>query len=104
MYKVPMKIPKCCNKCPFGMCDFSHPFGCGEISRIDGKENKTGYYGYVCNIEFLKNNKYTKINRSKIDEDIKKPKWCGLINLEETKDKERTRKNVAPIKNTKGIL
>ena len=85
MYKVPMEIPTYCNKCPFGMCYFSFPFGSGEISYIDGKENKVGYYGYVCNVEFLENNKYTKVRRAKINEDIKKPKWCRLIKFEETK-------------------
>lgn len=32
-----------------------------SISRVDGKENKVGTYGYVCNIEFQNNGRYTKV-------------------------------------------
>lgn len=78
MYIVPMEIPEHCNNCPFGHCDYSFPFGSSSISRVDGKENKTGTYGYVCNVEFQKNGRYTKVLRSECGKDIKKPKWCGL--------------------------
>lgn len=78
MYIVPMEIPKHCNNCPFGHCDYSFPFGSSSISRVDGKENKTGTYGYVCNVEFRKNGRYTKVLRAECGKDIKKPKWCGL--------------------------
>lgn len=79
MYLVPMDIPKYCNKCPFGMGNYNLPFW-GErfISNIDFKENKVGTYGYVCNVEFQKNKRYTKVLRAELGEDIKKPKWCEL--------------------------
>lgn len=77
MYLVPMDIPKYCNKCPFGMFNYNLPFW-GEqfISNIDGRENKAGTYGFVCNVEFQKNGRFTKVLRAKYGKDIKKPKWC----------------------------
>lgn len=78
MYIVPMEIPKYCNKCPFGQCVYSFPFGSSCTSNIDGKENKAGTYGYVCNVEFQENGRYTKVLRAELGKDIKKPKWCEL--------------------------
>lgn len=82
-YIVPEEIPKYCNKCPFGYCVYSHPFWAGgSISRIDGKENPAGTYGFICNLEFNKNKKYAKVLRNKIGEDINKPEWCRLREVE----------------------
>lgn len=78
MYIVPTEIPKHCNKCPFGHCNYSFPRGSSSISNVDGKENKAGTYGYVCNIEFQKNGKYTKVLRAECGKNIEKPKWCEL--------------------------
>ena len=78
MYLVPAEVPEYCNKCPFGYCSYSFPTVGSCTSMIDGKKNKTGTYGYVCNIDFYKNKKYTKILRANTEEDIKKPGWCGL--------------------------
>lgn len=82
MYNVPLEIPKKCNKCPFGHCVYSYPLEMNgqstRISNIDGKENKEGTYGYVCNVEFAENGKYTKVLRAECFKDIKKPSWCGL--------------------------
>ena len=78
MYTVPMDKPTHCNKCPFGFCHYSFPIGSHTIDKIDWKENKTGTYGYVCNVNFYENKKYTKILRAEIGEDIKAPEWCGL--------------------------
>lgn len=78
MYTVPMDMPTHCNKCPFGYCIYSLPFGSSCLSNIDGKENKTDTYGYVCNLDFHENRKYTKILRAEIGEPIKAPEWCGL--------------------------
>lgn len=82
MYSVPMEIPKFCNKCPFGQCDYSLPFGRNSVSHVDGKENKTGTCGYVCNVEFQNKGRYTKVIRANIEEDIPKPDWCGLMEME----------------------
>jgi hypothetical protein len=79
MYLVPMEIPKHCNECPFGHTAYIHPFDGDYVSTIDGKWNKSGTYGYTCNIEFQDNHKYTKVLRAKIGENIEKPDWwCGL--------------------------
>lgn len=81
MYLVPMELPKHCNKCPFGMLHYNLPdWGtCKyEIDKIDGKRDAEGTYGYVCNVEFQKNGKYTKVMRSDIGFDIEKPDWCEL--------------------------
>ena len=81
MYIVPTEIPKYCNDCPFGMTNYIFPLWANEekwVSAVDGKENKRGTYGYTCNIERQKNGKYTKVLRAGLEEDIKKPKWCGL--------------------------
>lgn len=83
MFIVPMEIPKYCNKCPFGMCNYNHPLQrdreySKDFSKIDGEENKIGTYGYTCNVEFQKNGKYTKVLRENIGEDIQKPDWCEL--------------------------
>lgn len=78
MYIVPMEMPKHCNKCPFGHCNYSFPVGSSSISNVDGEENKSGTYGYVCNVEFQKNGRYTKVLRAECEKDIQKPKWCGL--------------------------
>lgn len=82
MYTVPMEMPKFCNKCPFGYCNYGFPLGSSCISTVDGEENKAGTYGYVCNVEFEENGRYTKVMRAEIDENITKPKWCGLKELE----------------------
>ena len=78
MYSVPMEIPQFCNKCPFGACNYSFPHSGSSISMIDRKENRTGTYGYLCNLDFYKNGRYTKILRADVRKDIKKPAWCGL--------------------------
>lgn len=82
MYKVPLEIPKYCNKCPFGLCSYSLPLpreqGHKELSSIDGKECKQGTYGYVCNIQFGILGSYEDVIRGNIGEDIKKPSWCRL--------------------------
>lgn len=84
MYLVPMELPKNCNKCPFGMCHYNYPlwkeakYNYSDIDRTDGKEDKAGTYGYVCNMEFQKNGRYTKVMRSDIGFDIEKPDWCEL--------------------------
>lgn len=83
MYLVPMGMPECCNRCPFGHCDYSFPCGGSSVSRVDGRENNAGTYGYVCNVDFQKNGRYTEILRAEYGKDIKKPEWCGL---EEAKD------------------
>lgn len=83
MYLVPMELPKHCNKCPFGMCNYNHPsWGISihesERNKTDGKRDAEGTYGYVCNVEFQKNGRYTKVMRSDIGFDIEKPDWCEL--------------------------
>ena len=78
MYSVPMEIPQFCNKCPFGACNYNFPHSGSSISMLDRKENRTGTYGYVCNLDFYKNGEYTKILRADVRKDIKKPAWCGL--------------------------
>lgn len=97
-YIVPKKLPKHCNKCPFGMCCYSSPFGTIDISRIDGKENRVGTYGYTCNLEFDENGRYTKVLRAEIGKDIIKPKWCRLKKYEEEEpiclDVEELKKNI----------
>lgn len=86
MYLVPTETPKYCNKCPFGMCHYNYPlFREGknkDIDKIDGRENEPGTYGYVCNVDFHKNGRYTKVLRSDIGFAIEKPKWCGLKEVE----------------------
>lgn len=80
MYSVSMEIPQFCNKCPFGICSYSIPplrvDSC--ISTVDWKENMPGTHGYLCNLDFYKNGRYTKILRADVRKDIKKPAWCGL--------------------------
>lgn len=78
MYLVPMEIPKHCNKCPFGCGNYSFPAIGSCTSMIDRKQNRTGTYGYVCNIDFRKNGCYTKVLRADIGTDIKRPGWCEL--------------------------
>lgn len=83
MYLVPMELPKHCNKCPFGMCHYQLSLQRdsrieSDFDRIDRKEDRAGTYGYVCNVEFQKNGRYTKVMRSDIGFDIEKPDWCEL--------------------------
>lgn len=78
MYVVPMDIPQFCNKCPFGMLNYSAPFGGWTTSKIDGKDDAVGTHGYVCNIDFYENGRYTKVLRGNVDNDIPKPDWCQL--------------------------
>lgn len=78
MYIVPLDIPKHCNKCPFGYIEYQLLVSRGCISKIDGKMNETGTYGYVCNVEFQDNHKYTKVIRAKVGENIERPDWCRL--------------------------
>lgn len=84
-YIVPMEIPKRCDVCPFGHLRYYHPFYANKsrIDLIDKKENKPDTYGYVCNIDFSENGKYTKVIRGKCKSEIKKPKWCKLKGVEE---------------------
>lgn len=78
-YIVPGNLPKFCNKCPFGMCNYNNPFWASmSINMIDLQENPVGSYGYVCNLDFFQNGQYTKVLRAKTDHNIKKPKWCQL--------------------------
>lgn len=88
MYLVPMEIPKCCNECPFGMLNYTYPPSYGDpkepsVSCVDSEENIRGTYGYTCNVEFQKNNRYTKVVRARFGEDIKKPDWCELKESED---------------------
>jgi hypothetical protein len=85
-YIVPMEIPKYCSNCPFGHLHYHHPFwskGSG-VDPIDKKENKPNTYGFVCNIDFSENGKYTKVIRGELKKgeikkpEIKKPNWCKL--------------------------
>lgn len=84
-YIVPMKIPKYCDNCPFGHLYYHLPFWSkgGGVDPIDEKENKPDTYGYVCNVDFSKNGKYTKVMRAKCGKNIKKPKLCKLKGVEE---------------------
>lgn len=84
-YIVPMEIPKYCNDCPFGHLHYFRLFWTsGSVTDpIDKKENKPDTYGYVCNVDFSKNGKYTKVMRAKCGKNIKKPKLCKLKGVEE---------------------
>lgn len=84
MYKVPMKMPKYCNKCPFGRCNYSRPAWAERkyISQIDGKENLSNQWGYVCNLDYNENGKYTKIYRAGFGENIPRPEDCKLEEIE----------------------
>lgn len=84
-YIVPMKIPKHCDGCPFGQPRYQFSFWSKEaiFDPIDKKLNKPDTYGYVCNVNFSENGKYTKVMRAKCKENIKKPKWCKLESVEE---------------------
>ena len=75
-----MGISKYCDDCPFGHLHYHHPFWSkgSRVDLIDKKENKPDTYGYVCNIDFSENGKYTKVMRAKRGKNIKKPKWCKL--------------------------
>lgn len=78
-YYVPLELPKYCNECPFGMCDYSNPSNYDEVgNHIDGKNMSALSHGYVCNIDFNEHGRYTKIMRAGYDENIKKPNWCAL--------------------------
>ena len=84
MYKVPMEIPKHCNECPFGRCQYNKPFWSDEevLNPIDLKSNIKNTYGCVCNIDFNENGKYTQVLRSQIGKDIERPDWCKLIDID----------------------
>ena len=84
MYKVPMEIPKHCNKCPFSRHQYNKPFWSSEdrIDPVDFKSNIKNTYGYVCNIDFNENGKYTQVLRAQIGKDIKRPDWCKLIDMD----------------------
>ena len=83
-YIVPGQLPEFCNKCPFGTPHYNSPFWSVEpISLIDGKMNKANTWGYICNIDFIKNGEYTKVMRGKTNLDIKKPDWCQLLEVKE---------------------
>ena len=84
MYTVPMTIPQYCNKCPFGRCNYSFPFGSGTVSSIDGKENRSGTYGYVCNVELHKRKRYKNVIRADCGKDIENPDWCGLKEVKQS--------------------
>lgn len=65
-YIVPDKLPKHCNKCPFGMCRYRFQSEVlKEKSDVDGKDNPLGTYGYTCNLNFRANGRYTKVIRAK---------------------------------------
>lgn len=76
------------------MCNYNHPsWGINidrrERNKVDGQRDSEGTYGYVCNVEFQKNGRYTKVMRGNIGEDIPKPQWCGLKETEKKKMNER---------------
>lgn len=80
-YYVPLELPKYCDECPFGVCDYSNPTNqdeCFLMNHIDGEKMFAYSHGYVCNIDCKENGKYTKIMRAKYDEHIKRPRWCKL--------------------------
>lgn len=84
MYLVPMNVPECCNKCPFGHLNYNHPYwSCGSDSKIDGKRNASGTYGYVCKLDSKEHGRYTKVLRANLDKDISRPKWCKLKEAKE---------------------
>lgn len=82
MYLVPLEIPKYCNHCPFGMCNYSYPSKVdgwkGDISKVDGMRNLPGTYGYTCNLDFKENGEYTRVIRNNFDENLDRPNWCKL--------------------------
>lgn len=82
-YIVPMKMPKYCNKCPFGACQYSYPLGSSSISEIDGEKNEPYTHGYVCNIDWWQNGQHTKIMRAHMGDNISIPEWCGLKESEQ---------------------
>lgn len=84
MYLVPMDIPKYCNHCPFGHCNYNHPYWSnGSDSAIDGRRNASGTYGYTCNLEIQEHGRFTKVLRANIGEDIPRPEWCKLKERDE---------------------
>lgn len=83
MYIVPMEVPKYCNACPFAVCNYNRPKWAGDsVSKLDGEKNLAGTCGYSCTVEFLETGRYTKIIRGNIGEDIPRPEWCGLKEVE----------------------
>ena len=84
-YIVPMEIPEYCCDCPFGHLHYFYPFWSDEtkIDPVDKKLDEPDTYGYVCNIDFEENGKYTKVIRGSCNSGIKKPKWCKLKGVEE---------------------
>lgn len=66
MIRVPfMKMPRCCDECPFGMCKSSLPLSTGE-------------HTYQCNVDFWENGKYTRERKAPFDEHVV-PVQCPLI-------------------------
>lgn len=85
-YFVPLKVPKYCNKCPFGFCVYSSPFWAHKsICDYDMKENEPNTQGYICYIHKFNNN-YSKVMRVKFGEDVEKPSWCPLKEMELKED------------------
>jgi hypothetical protein len=83
MYMVPGNIPQHCNHCPFAVCNYNLPFERSCISGVDGLENTHGTYGYTCNLDFHENQRYTRVLRANIGEDIERPAWCRLKEIGE---------------------
>lgn len=69
-YIVNDEIPKCCNKCPFGVLRYSTPLS-------------TNKHGYNCNLDFKANGRYTKTVENDCEWDIEKPSWCPLSDTKE---------------------
>lgn len=89
-YIVPGEMPQHCNRCPFGHLYYALPLTSKEKiihPAIDGQAICGGEHGYVCNLDFLENGKYTKVARADCHEDIQKPKWCPLVELEAVNEK-----------------
>lgn len=80
MYIVPLEMPEHCNKCPFGKSHYYKPFwsDINQADPIDRKSNCPNTYGYVCELEYRRNGRYTEVYRGKIGENIKKPQNCRL--------------------------
>ena len=64
MIAVPyMVLPKSCNECVFARLKYQHPLWSKD-------EEKSGMYGYNCQLEYWKNGQYDTIREAKIDENV----------------------------------
>lgn len=70
MIKVPfMKMPRCCDECPFARLKYSTPF-------TDGRQ------GWNCQVEFYEKGKYKTVRDAPYDEHVV-PVKCPLIDDED---------------------